>query len=152
MQAAYRIPKHTVRVEVHGADIDAMVTLFLAERAANHAGPEHAQDLLNGPHDFFPAQLDDGRFLFLCRHSIRFLRVPPEDEADAIDPGNDVVRPVVLTFDDGCALEATARYQLPDASRRLQDFLNQPDEFLTLYQDDGMLLVNKRRVAHVWER
>ena len=42
-------------------------------------------------------------------------------------------------------------FQLPDANGRVLDFLNEDTAFLTLFQEERILLVNKRRIVRVAE-
>ena len=57
----------------------------------------------------------------------------------------------VVTLEDGSRLEGRVRYQLPTANGRVLDFLNESNPFLTLFQDEHILLVNKRRIARISE-
>ena len=156
MSDAYRVPKRSVCVQVRTAQRDEeSVTLFLGERAETHAGPERPIDLLNGPHSFVPAQRECGRVDMIAREQVMLVSVAKKD--DSPGPGGswsdpcDTVTKVAVVLDDGTQLEGTLRYQLPDASRRLQDYLNQPEPFIAVHRCEGMVLVNKRYVAHVSE-
>lgn len=156
MSDSYRVPKRPVCVQVRTAQqAEESVTLFLGERAESHAGPERPIDLLNGPHEFMPMARESGQVRLVSRGQIVLVSVPakldcPGPGASWNDP-HDTVAKVAVVLDDGTQLEGKLRYQLPDASRRLQDYLNQEAPFLALHRCEGVVLVNKRYVAHVSE-
>lgn len=156
MSDSYRVPKRPVCVRVRTAQQDEeLLTLYLGERAESHAGPERPIDLLNGPHEFLPMARESGQLRLTSRVQIVLVSVPAK--LDSPGPGacwndpHDTVAEVVVELHDGTLLEGTLRYQLPDASRRLQDYLNQQAPFLALHRGAGVLLVNKRYVTHVSE-
>lgn len=144
-----RVPKRPVAVEVvlpgRGP---RRVTLWLAEGAANHPGPERVSDLLNGSAPFIPAREDSGAMVFLQRSSIAVARV-----AAAEEPVDSFTIPheheVELTLVDGTRLAGLVTYEAPSERHRLVDFLNHPDPFLRLLERDGVALVGRAHVAQV---
>lgn len=147
-----RVPKRRVGIEVvlpGGAA--RRVVVFLAEAAAEHAGPERVADLLNGAAEFFPV-LDEeaGGVAFLHRASVAIVRFPRELDAD---DGEALTLPteheVELGLADGTVVRGLVSYVRPPDRARLVDVLNEPAPFLRLLEDGGAALVNKRHVARV---
>jgi hypothetical protein len=146
-----RVPKRRVEAEVvlPGGEV-RRVTLFLAEAAPGHAGPERPLDLLNGAAEFFPA-LDGaaGGTAFLNRRSVPVVRV--ERRFDA--PDDEVTLPtehdVEVQLLDGSRLTGLVSYVRPPERSRLGDFLNEPPPFFRLLLEDRVAYVNKRHVVRV---
>ena len=155
MPSRYQVPKQRVRVRIRTRPgVEEAAHLFVGEFAEDHPGPESPADVLNSPGDFVVIEDENGEIGFLGRDSLSIVTVAEEDEsgtagssADGADLATEVR--VAITLDDGAVLEGKARYELPAARRRLQDFLNAAPRFLSLYQPDKLLLVNKRRIARV---
>jgi hypothetical protein len=147
-----RVPKRRVPVEVvlpSGAS--RRVSLFVAEAAPGHDGPERPSDVLNGASPFVPA-LDEesGGMTFLNRASIALARVGAELEPD---PGGGFTIPseheVEVTLTDGSRLAGLVSYVLPPENSRLGDFLNEPAPFFRLLERDGVTLVGRAHVARI---
>jgi hypothetical protein len=150
MSDELRVPKRRVPVEVilpGGAA--RQVTVFLAEFAPTHSGPERLSDLLNAPDEFFPAvDAATEAMTFLGRHGIAAARVAPEWELGEELAGsgqNDVE--IILT--DGPHLRGTLRFALPPGRTRLLDHLNDAQAFVRLEETDRVVLINKRHIARV---
>jgi hypothetical protein len=144
-----RVPKRRVEAEVLLPGGEARrVTLFLAEAAQGHAGPERPLDLLNGAAEFFPA-LDGTETAFLHRPAVPVVRV--ERRFDA--PDDEVTLPtehdVEVLLADGSRLTGLVSYVRPPERSRLGDFLNEPPPFFRLLQEDRVAYVNKRHVVRV---
>ena len=147
-----RVPKRRVAAEaVLPSGTVRRITLFLAEAASHHAGPERASDLLNGGGDFIPA-LDEeaGAMTFLNRSAVAAFRLPgrePEDGAEDLTLPTE--HAVEVTFESGATLRGLVSYLRPAGRSRLVDFLNEPDPFFHLLEDHAVALVNKRHVARI---
>ena len=156
MADKFAVPKKKVQatVKLAGAG-DLAVTLFLAESAANHLGPERPSDLLTTAR-FIPVVLDDGAFSFLQVGAILMLSVPSESElgesltAEDFAAQGATTLSVEICLDDGDCCGGTLVYLLPEAQRRLQDFLNDlPDQFIQLRDGDTTHLINKDHIVRV---
>lgn len=161
MPDAYEVPKHQVpaRIVLPGSE-PRDARLFLSERAERHTGPERPGDLLNGDQPFFPVSFDDTGFALLRRTSVLVVTVRAEDElvAGATD-GQGIVEEeeedadgaerhdLRLVLDRGPALEGTMTYLMPPGERRIQDYLNQADDFVRLRRGDRIHLVNTARIV-----
>jgi len=146
-----RVPKRRVPVEVVLPGGTARrVSVFLAEAAQGHEGPERLSDLLNGTSSFLPVVDGSGGVAFLHRVSIAIARVAPEVEPDA---GGGFTIPteheVEVTLTDGARLSGLVSYVLPQESARLVDFLNGCEPFFRLLEREAVALVGRAHVAQV---
>ena len=153
----YRVPKRRLPVQVTlagGAQLH--VQLFLAPFASNHLGPERVEDLLNGPHDFIPAQeVGSGAMTLLNRSALVVARVthegvddPPPDELECVE--HEVqVHLLDPSLGESGLLHGRLRYARPEANGRVSDFLNEPSPFLELLSAEGSAFVSKRHVARI---
>jgi hypothetical protein len=147
-----RVPKRRVGVEVVLPGGTARrVTVFLAEAAAGHAGPERVADLLNGTAEFFPV-VDEasGGIAFLHRAAVALVRVRREHDGDDAEAETlPTEHDVELALTDGAVVRGLVSYVRPPDRARLVDVLNEPAPFLRLLEGEGVALVNKRHVAGV---
>jgi hypothetical protein len=146
-----RVPKREVAVEVVLPGGEArQLSIYLAEGAASHPGPERPSDLLNGSAPFIPArEAASGAMTFLHRASIAVARVAAEEE-----PADDaftipIEHEVEITLTDGSLLTGLVGYFAPEFHQRLVDFLNRPEPFLRLLERDRVALVGRAHVAQV---
>jgi hypothetical protein len=144
-----KVPKRRAQVEVllPGGAV-RQVTIFLAEYASAHDGPERLSDLLNGSDDFVPAlDLASDTMTFLGRQSIAAARVAPDwDEEDAPATSQQEVE---ITLTDGTELRGTMAFVLSEEHSRLLDYLNDLPPFVRLMEQGRVALVNKRHIARV---
>ncbi len=160
MQPSYRVPKRklTLRVRTTASDREETVRVFLSDHAETHPGREEAVDVFNGPNDFVVVEDESGSIQFLNRDIVAVVAVPQDEEGDFLDDVDLAARdldteiPIAIELDDGTRIEGTARYQMPETHRRLQDFLNSVPPFVSVYRKGELLLLNKSRIARVSER
>jgi hypothetical protein len=150
MSEELKVPKRRAPVEVlFPGGAARRVTVFLAEFASNHSGPERISDLLNGGTDFVPAiDLESGRVTFLGRQGIAAARVEREWESE---PGMAATseHAVQVTLVDGTVLRGTVGFAFPPERSRLLDYLNGAPPFVRLSEKDHVALINKRHIAQV---
>jgi hypothetical protein len=151
----YSIPKRelTVRVTLKG-QAPAFLKIFLGPDPSRPSGFEKASDVLNGAPRFLPAKDERGQIVFLHRDAIALVSISTEDEredleADHADTGFSTHRGIEVTLDDGSTLAGNVVYIMPEARRRLQDYLNTEDRFLELRLPQVTHLINKRRILRV---
>ena len=149
---ALRVPKRRVPAEVllPGGAV-RRISLFLAEAASRHTGPERPSDLLNGGDDFVPALDEEGGVMtFLNRAGLAVVRLARELETDDADG---VTLPteheVEILLESGTALRGLVSYLRPRERSRLVDFLNEREPFFRVHEERAIALVNKRHVARV---
>jgi hypothetical protein len=147
-----RVPKRRVRAEaILPGGAARRITLFLAEAAPGHAGPERPSDLLNGGDEFVPA-LDEeaGTMTFLNRAALAVVRVERALEADGADALTlPTEHEVEVLLQCGGTLRGLVSYVGPTERSRLVDFLNEPIPFFRLLEERAIALVNKRHVSRV---
>jgi hypothetical protein len=147
-----RVPKRRVAAAVRLAGGGLRrISLYLAEAAPGHDGPERPSDLLNGANDFIPAFDEDAAVMtFLQRATIAVLRVPRELEvADADALALPTEHEVEVHLADGAVLRGLVTYLRPPDRSRLLDFLNEPSPFFALLEPGAVALVGKRHAARV---
>jgi hypothetical protein len=147
-----RVPKRRVSAEVllpGGAG--RRITLFLAEAAPAHAGPERPSDVLNAGDGFLPAFDEDaGAITFLNVGGLAVVRVDRELEQTAADALTlPTEHEVEVLLESGGTLRGLVSYLRPPDRSRLVDYLNEPAPFFPLIEERAIALVNKRHVARV---
>jgi hypothetical protein len=155
MNHAYQVPKRSVQADITLAGHNPVtLQLFLSEHAPSHSGAERPSDLLNGPDAFLPASDAANRVVFLHRDSIVCVKVDLVNEfggdgAEELAPDLATQVAVEILLDTGHSLTGELRYLMPEASRRLQDVLNQPLRFLILRDGEQAQIINKARIVRV---
>lgn len=140
-----RLP--VVLVTIEGERISG--DLFVQASARNAMGHESAPDILNARELFFPIATMDGRTLLLAKEHVRELYVAREDvEEPAWEMGT--AAGVEVTMIGGSIQHGTLLIEQTSARQRVLDFVNRlHDRFLTLYVEEGVVLVNVARIAHI---
>ena len=150
MSDELKVPKRRVQVELLVPGSPArQVTVFLAEFAPTHTGPERLSDLLNAHDEFVPA-LDhaSGNMTFFGRHAIAAARVGREWElGEESAPGQ--AHEVEIQLGDNTVLRGTVTFVLPHERTRLLDYLNDPQPFVRLAEKEHVALINKRHIVRV---
>jgi len=157
MSGEYIVPKRQVRARVIlTGQSPADVKLFLNECAETHEGHESPIDLLSGSQTFIPAMGRNGEVVLLHRDNLMVVSLATGDESandymrlGEQDPRNMTVVTVELIMQDGATVRGEVSYLMPESRRRLQDFLNTAERFLTLREGAVVHLVNKRRIARI---
>lgn len=155
----YQVPKRRARMRIRTtAGGEEWLQVFLGALAETHQGPERPADVFNAGRPFVVVQDDHGRTSFIRCDDVWTVSITEqvdfEEELAGADPliGDlDSEARLAVTLEDGSGLEGRVRYQLPDANGRVLDFLNEDTAFLTLFQEEQILLVNKRRIVRVAE-
>lgn len=145
-----RVPKQRLAAEVllAGGGV-RRITLFLAEAASHHAGPERPSDLLNGGGDFIPALDEEAAAMtFLNRAGLAAVRIQGREPDDGEGLTLPTEHAVEVLLQSGATLRGLISYLRPDRSR-LVDFLNEPEPFFRLLEEASIALVNKRHVVRV---
>ena len=112
-------------------------------------GHETARDVLNAPEPYFPIATMKGRTLLLAKDNVRELFVAREDaEQEEWEFGTPAEVDVVMQ--GGSRHLGTILIQQSSGRQRVLDYLNRlGDRFLALHKDEGIVLLNRARIAHV---
>lgn len=159
MSDRYQVPKHRARLRIRTTGGgDEWVHVFLGELAETHLGPERPGDVFNAGHAFVVVQDEEKRTSFIRCDDVWTVSITEaadvEEDLAGADPlvGDlDTEARLAVVLEDGSRLEGRVRYQLPESHGRVLDFLNEESPFLTLFGDERILLVNKRRIARAFE-
>lgn len=140
-----RLPVVLITVEGQRVSGD----LFVQASARNQLGHETAHDVLNAPEPFFPIATMKGRTLLLAKDHVRELFVAREDhEQEEWEFGTPAEVDVVMQ--GGSRHVGTILIQQTSGRQRVLDYLNRlTDRFLALHKDEGIVLLNRARIAHV---
>lgn len=157
MMRMYAVPKHSIPAEVALQGLESLqVTLFLSERAPTHSGTELPSDVLNGEVSFIPAKDAGGQTLMLNKDALLVVSLDADQEyghephyAEEHAAGGLSTRAIQVSLSDGSTRQGTVTYLLPEASRRIQDYLNVNERFLALRDDRTVHFINKRHITHV---
>lgn len=157
LNQAYQVPKHSIPAEITLVGYAPQsFRLFLSDQAATRTGGERPSDLLNGPNSFLPASDSENRVVFMNRDAVLSLSVDAESEfggehagAEDLAPQYAISTQVEILMDNGSSIRGKLRYLMPEGSRRLQDLLNLPYQFLTLRDGKQAHLINKRHILRI---
>lgn len=148
-----RVPTTALVAEVVCADGRRFTgRIFVPSTASKHAGPMRPDEWLNEPPRFFPFLPDDGgRPVLLNKREVLVVSVPAL--ADEGDIPNEVENPSVRVSLEAeqTQLEGTIILDMPENHRRVLDYLNRPEVFLTLRNGEQHHLVQKERITRVIE-
>lgn len=147
MAEAYAVPKRVVvaTVTMDGGE-PVPLTLFLSDRAERHEGHERPSDLLSSGLAFVPALDSNGALILIGRNAIATLSIPADEEPI---PLMATTYRVQVTLRSGLSVEGTVDYAMPEASQRLQDYLNQSEPFIAIRRETTLLFVNKACITGV---
>lgn len=123
--------------------------LFVQASTRNKLGHETPFDVLNAPEPFFPIATMKGRTLLLAKDEVRELFVARED-ADDSEWEFGTPAEVDVVMHGGSRHVGTILIQQSSGHQRVLDHLNRlHDRFVALYKDEGIVLLNRARIAHV---
>jgi hypothetical protein len=151
-----RIPTLQIKSEVIVVNRkSASYKLFLANNTAQK-GCERPSEMLNGSRTFLPVVDSEGGIAFLPVDAIIMLSMPASwefrhigDPLAAQDEGQIMSAELDVDLSDATRIFGTIRYVAQDGHTRIQDFLNRPERFITLQQEDTVVFINKRHVARI---
>lgn len=152
---SYRIPKQQVSVEIALRDCEPKeFSVFVYPRAASHAGRERPSELLLNEEPFLTVASSDGTVQFINKDAIAWMTVALELEMSGRCDAEaqlaiDRCAPIDVTLDDGRTFVGEVAILLPEASSRLQDFLNASGRFLEVRDSRAAHFVNRDCVVTV---
>lgn len=121
--------------------------IFIPANASNHPGPMRPEEWINEPPAFFPFLPDDASTPFmLAKHTVLVVTLGAGDESPRGFP-----RRVVVECGEERRLEGLLHIDMPEHYRRVQDYLNRPELFLSLLEGSRRHLVQKHHITRVIE-
>jgi len=153
----FRVPKREIQAEiVLFGQKPATLRIFLNEHAEGHTGFERPSDLFNGRGAFIPASEKKGGLVLLRRQAVTSVTVAADEEFSGGEPRVEDLAPdqattmtVEILLEDASRAHGTITFLMPEGQRRLQDFLNLPDDFLVVRDGEHARLINKHRIARI---
>ena len=108
---------------------------------------------MNETGPFFAFLPDDAKAtILLNKEQVAVLSVPPFEDVDAADEDVDLpIRRVLLEIGDRGRVEGDLVIDMPLGQRRVLDFLNRPEPFLTLRGSDRWHLVRRSLITRIIE-
>ncbi len=152
MQPTFALPSTSVAAKlVLTAGAPAPGPVFVMDRAANHDGPETVLDMLNRPEAFFPFRPEaraDAVLLIAKAHTV-LLTVDGVPFADPVRAQAAQSAELEVVLEGGSTILGRAQFELPDAHRRLLDFLNASREaFFAVIEGNTTNYVNRSHVLY----
>lgn len=143
-----RIEKQNRSVTFHlsdGAKIEGTVYLRLYQ--SHHTGAQKVGELLNDEQRFIPVKMSDKALLLNKKHIVAASVAAAEEADDLMRLGKQYNLTFVTTL--GLRFPGEIFVNMPEASSRVKDYLNQGTPFLTLIQSESILYINQRFVLSV---
>ena len=152
----FQVPKRKVKamVALTGHPLTTM-WLYLCDSGDSQLGRERPSDLLNKGSDFIPVADADDNLVLLQKDAIMLVSVDAEQEVGAGYPEEVEQAGLVITHNlemllvDGTQLSGSVSYLRPDGGKRLQDFVNDADQFIPVRNDDTVVLVSRQCIASI---
>lgn len=148
----FALPRTSVAAKlVLTAGAPAPGTVFVMDRAANHAGPETVLDMLNRDEAFFPFKPDahPETVLLIAKAHTVLLAVEGAPFADPDRAQAAQAADLEIQLEGGATITGRAQFELPDAHRRLLDFLNASrDAFFAVTEGATTNYVNRSHVLY----
>ena len=150
----FQVPTTPVEAEAHCADgVSYRGKVFLPASKSTHAGPMLVADWMNEPDSFFPFKSDTLESpIILNKRDLLALTVPAPQQPE-VEPGDGPVlehRQVALEC-GAMRLQGKVMLDMPAENRRVLDFLNRSEPFLSLIDGDRQHLVRRTAITRVFE-
>ena len=151
----FRVQKrqvHATLTMINGQNVRGF--FFRSESAADHAGPERVDELLNAPGRFVPFQLDNEtgppRVILFNRTQIVLVHLPETEVALAHDPSYNIARPepAPLLLSNGDRMSGEIHVVGLSGNARLSDFTNLR-AFIYFEKPDQTLIVSLNHVIEL---
>ncbi len=155
------LPKIPVTVTVLGSNGEPMeLRVFIAERRDHAFHKQHMIEFLESSGRFLPAEdVATGEWSLVNKNMLRYVGIPriagslPVEERPetADDELFDLRVRVRIVLSGAESLEGDVLYSPPADHARIVDYLNESHQFLRLWTDRVMYLINKAHVVRVIE-
>jgi hypothetical protein len=146
-----RVPTVAVPAEVACVDGRTFTgRIFIPAAASHHSGPMRPEEWINESLSFFPFLPDDASVpVMLDKHTVLVVTVGAGDSPETQEDLGFEQRVAVECGDR--RLEGVLHIDMPEHHRRVQDYLNRPELFLTLWEGTRRHLVQKHHITRVIE-
>lgn len=128
-----------------GTDIKGEVYLWLY--STNHMGPQRIDELLNDENQFIPVETVDG-FILLNNTHIMLAKAKLDENSHSLLMMGEKYKVGITTLHHE-NLEVDLFINLPEGYRRVRDYLNQPIRFLTFFQSESILYINREYILSI---
>jgi hypothetical protein len=126
--------------------------IFIPVASAKHDGPTRPEEWLNDDSQFFPFLPDEAAApVLLNKRELLVLTVPASASEGEIPEGADNPVRRVAVEAEARRLEGTLIIDMPQNHLRVLDYLNRPEQFLTLRDGEVHHLIQKERITRVIE-
>lgn len=145
----YEIPKIAVPVELLLTDNETITgNMFITEDLVSAGGNPDVADFLNETEDrFFPFESSAGAYRLINKGQLIHVRTEQSDEEvktqTPIKPKN-----LVAHFTNDRTIYGMVYPTLAEESR-VSDIINEPIEFIEIYQNSLKIIVNKNQIIYV---
>ena len=144
MDNSQRISKDTRQVLFGLADgRETWGEVFLDLYGVHHDGPQRVGELLNGDDPFIPIKTEDGMLLIHLEQLVS-AKVEADELMTLGEHYTVTVQPLL-----GDAITAEVYVNLPEGGRRVKDYLNRSQGFLTFVVEDHVLYLNRNFIVSV---
>ncbi len=145
----YEIPKIEVPVEILLMNAESLEgQMFVTEDLLSAGGNAQLEELLNeSTETFFPFASHAGAYRLINRNHIMMIKCE-QDDAEIKGQTPLPPRNLVVHFTIDRTVYGVVYPVLAEESR-VSDIINQPDDFLVLYQNGQKLILNSRHILYV---
>jgi hypothetical protein len=153
LMSELRVPTHATAAEVRCDDGRVLVgRVFIPVSSSHHSGPMRPEEWLNEAGPFFAFLADDAsQAVLLNKNQVAILTVSPvADDPEAPMEAEILSRRVAVDVADRRVQGALA-IDMPENQRRVLDYLNRPELFLTVHGDGRWYLIRKSLISRVVE-
>jgi hypothetical protein len=149
-----RVPTVRISAEVLCDDGQTISgNIHIPDVASRHTGPMRAEEWLNEPAAFFPlVPPGGGRACLLNKAKVVAVSVPASTDEVAVTEEAEHLDQAVEIECQGRRFKGVLRIDMPENLRRVLDYLNRPEPFLTLREADRHYLIRKASITQVSER
>jgi len=127
--------------------------IFVPSSSSHHSGPMRPEEWMNETGPFFAFLPDEEKAtILLNKQQVAVISVPAFHDQDAdVEDVELPIRRVLVEIGDRGRVEGDLVIDMPLGQRRVLDYLNRPEPFLTLRGGDRWHLVRRSLITRVIE-
>jgi len=147
-----RVPTVPLSAEIRYFDERPMSgRIYLPAAAQRHGGPMLPDEWMNQTAIFFPFQPDDGHAVILNKRYVVVLTVALGGVPFAVDDEEGALPKRILVQCGTLELAGLVYVAGPETQRRVLDFVNRREPFLSLHDGERRHLIQKNRITTITE-